>query len=114
MPQQADSEITILRESIIREATHVKKCVFPKCADGARDNGNAIQQVKCPPVEILAGNILNGLPLGENADFVPDFHVAGDCTNRRIRKVLHHRAPMASTSRFVSASMQTTNSPSAL
>ena len=53
------------------------------CADGSGDDGDDVEEVECAALEVLAGDVFEGLPAGPEIDAVADLGIAGDGADAR-------------------------------
>ena len=76
------------RVSEVKSACFEYGC-FAECADSARHNRNTIDQIKCPAVHILSGDVFDRLPAGNDIGFIPHFNRSGNGANFIIGKIGH-------------------------
>ena len=74
------------------------------CADGSGDDGDDVEEIESAALEVLRGDVLEGLPAGPEVHAVADLGVAGDGADARVGEV-RTRRPMASCAMTPSASM---------
>ena len=86
LPQDRHREVGVLGQRIGGEPARREHELAPPCADGAWDDGDAVEQIERAPIEVLAGDVLERLPAREEVDAVPDLRVAGDGADARIRE----------------------------
>ena len=53
------------------------------CADGAGNDGDDVEEVEGAALEVLAGDVFEGLPAGPQIDAVADLGVAGHGADAR-------------------------------
>src|SRR5258708_7830009 len=89
-PANLPGKIRILGESIRRVAAHLIDGRSPPRSNRSRNHRNAIQQVISSTVEVLAGDIFQRLPAGQDVMGIPNMNAAGDRTDLRLMEVADH------------------------
>jgi len=51
-----------------------------------RDYGYDVEEVECAALEVLAGDVFEGLPTGPEIDAIADLGVSGDGADERVFK----------------------------
>src|SRR4029077_17928914 len=87
-----DGEVRILGDSVGGDAAGCFDRFFAPRTERPRNYRNAVQQIESALFHVLAGDVFEGLPAGEPAGTVADFHVTGYGGQTGIGEVAHEFA----------------------
>src|SRR5690242_7315279 len=87
--ENADRQVAVLRQRIRSKPSRLKNSRLPESADSAGNYRDTVEQVKCAAVEILAGDVFNGLPFGKHVHLISHFYIAGNRPHFFTREHFH-------------------------
>ena len=88
-PPDAPRQVHVLGHRVGRVAARLQDRLAPPRADSARHHGHGVDERVRAPVEILAGDVFDGLPVRERVHAIADLHVAGHRADVRVAEVAH-------------------------
>src|SRR5262249_51626053 len=80
-------EIRVFGQGLLRKATGAHEQLTAPGANGSRHHRDTVEQGKSAPIEVLAGNVFERLPVGEQIDAVSDLGIAGHCSHMWVNKM---------------------------
>ena len=90
--KQRHGQVGVLGDGVDRVAAGGLDGACAPCADGSGNHNDDVKQIKSPALEVLAGDIFEGLPASPEVDAVADFGVSGDGADQRVFKVRNELA----------------------
>src|SRR5262249_12567283 len=90
--KEGQREVRVFGQSLLRKAIGAHEQLTAPGTDGSWDHRDTVEQGKSAPIEVLAGNVFERLPVGEQIEAVPNLGIAGHCSHSGVDKVTHQFA----------------------
>ena len=87
MFEQGHGEVGVFGDGVDGVAAGSLDGAGAPCADGSGNDGDDVEEVEGAALEVLAGDVFEGLPAGPEIDAVADLGVSGDGADERVLEV---------------------------